>query len=184
MVKNHYKTIQGWFNCPALYDTVIANMGLTGKVVEIGCWKGQSAAYMAESIQNSGKNITHYCVDTWEGTVTEDHHQQDAIVKEGKLFDHFNENMQPFAGKYTPMQMTSLEAATKFEDSTFDFVYIDASHEYADVKADIQAWLPKVKKGGILAGDDYNSRDVHRAVHEVLNDVKSINRFTWQVQVR
>lgn len=184
MVKNHYEQIQGWFNCPNLYDVVIDNMGLTGSVVEIGCWKGRSAAYMAERIQNSGKSIQHYCVDTWEGTITEDHHHQDAMVKEGKLFEHFCENMQPFDGKYIPLQMTSLEAAHKFSDGSLDFVYIDASHDYQDVKDDINAWLPKVKRGGILAGDDYNSRDVYRAVHEVLNNVRSINRFTWQVQVQ
>ena len=37
------------------------------------------------------------------------------------------------------------------------------------MKADIQAWLPKIKSGGVLAGHDYGWNDVTRAVHEVLN---------------
>ena len=182
MVRDHYKSIQGWFNCPTLYDEVIANMSITGSVVEIGCWKGRSSAYMAERIVDSGKNIKHVCVDTWEGTVTEEHHQKDSAVKEGRLYDLFLENMSPFEG-VVPMQMTSLEAAAKLPDNSFDFVYIDASHEYEDVKADIKAWLPKVKKGGIIAGDDYNSPQVKRAVHEVLGHVRKVNRFTWKAQV-
>jgi len=91
--------------------------------------------------------------------------------------------MKPFDGKFVPMRMTSLEAAAECENNSFDFVYIDASHEYEDVKADIKAWLPKVKKGGIIAGDDYNSRQVSRAVHEILGNVQQLNRFTWKTQV-
>jgi hypothetical protein len=34
-------------------------------------------------------------------------------------------------------------------------VFIDADHTYEAVKADIAAWLPKVKPDGILAGHDY-----------------------------
>jgi hypothetical protein len=36
-----------------------------------------------------------------------------------------------------------------------DFVYIDASHEYADVADDIANWTPIVHPGGILAGHDF-----------------------------
>lgn len=50
---------------------------------------------------------------------------------------------------------TSLEAASWVADGTLDFVFIDASHRYADVKADINAWSPKVRKGGIVSGHDY-----------------------------
>ena len=37
----------------------------------------------------------------------------------------------------------------------FDYIYIDASHHYLQVKRDIEAWWPRVKSGGILAGHDY-----------------------------
>jgi predicted O-methyltransferase YrrM len=57
-----------------------------------------------------------------------------------------------------------------FADESIDFVYIDASHEYDDLVADIKAWLPKLNKGGIMAGDDYGvgvHPDVKRAVDEL-----------------
>ena len=55
-----------------------------------------------------------------------------------------------------------------YEDNSLDFVFIDASHKYIDVKEDIINWLPKVRKGGILAGDDFSWSGVRRALKELL----------------
>lgn len=52
----------------------------------------------------------------------------------------------------------SPQAASYFDDGFFDFVYIDADHRYEAVKADLAAWYPKVRKDGILAGDDWGDR--------------------------
>jgi hypothetical protein len=49
----------------------------------------------------------------------------------------------------------SVEAAKQFEDGYFDFVYIDADHSYKGVTEDLEAWYPKVRKGGMIAGHDY-----------------------------
>ena len=40
-------------------------------------------------------------------------------------------------------------------DRSLDFVVIDAEHGYESVVADISAWLPKLKQGGVLFGHDY-----------------------------
>lgn len=176
---NHYQKVPGWFNCPSLYTDMVNQAANDAVFVEIGCWKGKSSSYMAERIKDSGKKITFYCIDTWKGTVTENHHQQDPDVVNDRLMEVFHSNMSPFVGFYTAVQSTSLDAALRFEDNTVDFIYIDASHEYQDVKDDINAWLPKLKKGGIIAGDDYNSSQVARAVKETLGEVSSPNRFTW-----
>jgi hypothetical protein len=46
-------------------------------------------------------------------------------------------------------------AVKEFEDSFFDFIYIDSNHEYRHVKRDIEDWYPKLKVGGIFSGHDY-----------------------------
>jgi hypothetical protein len=55
------------------------------------------------------------------------------------------------------MKMTSLEAAEKLPDQSLDLVFLDGDHSYSAVKADIEAWLPKVRRGGILSGHDYDN---------------------------
>jgi hypothetical protein len=60
-----------------------------------------------------------------------------------------------------------LKASELYEDESLDFVFLDASHKYDDIKADLFAWYPKVKKGGIFAGHDYPTwTQVVRAVDE------------------
>jgi predicted O-methyltransferase YrrM len=66
-----------------------------------------------------------------------------------------------------------LDACKLYQDNSLDFVFIDASHEYQDVKEDIINWLPKVKIGGIIAGHDIGSPEVGKAVVEVLNKVSA-----------
>jgi len=48
-----------------------------------------------------------------------------------------------------------------------DLVYIDANHDYDNVKRDIACWYPKVRKGGIMCGHDYRINGVYTAVKEV-----------------
>lgn len=49
----------------------------------------------------------------------------------------------------------SLSAAKRVLDGSLDFVYIDADHDYQSCRQDIEAWFPKVRHGGIVAGHDY-----------------------------
>ena len=90
------------------------------------------------------------------------------------------------------MKLSSLEAASLFRDGYFDLVFIDGDHSYDAVIADIKAWIPKVRNGGILCGHDYvaTSRrkidwhDVIHAVDDFFGDKKSILGDTvWAVEV-
>ena len=141
---------ENWFSYPKLYKSMVEKFPSGSKFVEIGSWKGKSSAYMAVEIANSNKNIDFYCVDTWEGSIE---HKNNTEIS--MFYDIFLNNMKSIESYYTPLKMKSLDAISKFEDSSLDFVFIDGSHEYEDVKEDIKAWLPKVKPGGILAGHDY-----------------------------
>lgn len=53
------------------------------------------------------------------------------------------------------LRMWTTEAALKVPDESIDFIYVDARHDYCGVKEDIETWWPKLKVGGIMAGDDY-----------------------------
>jgi predicted O-methyltransferase YrrM len=40
-----------------------------------------------------------------------------------------------------------------------DFIWVDGDHSYVGVKADIDAWLPRISSGGIIAFHDYFEDD-------------------------
>lgn len=63
--------------------------------------------------------------------------------------------VRPFGARAILLRSTSLEAATTFRDGELDFVYLDADHRYERVREDLHAWWPKIRAGGIFAGDDY-----------------------------
>jgi hypothetical protein len=75
--------------------------------------------------------------------------------------------------------MTSVEAANLYEDNSLDFVCIDAAHDYESIKSDILAWLPKIKVGGMLAGDDYPYPGVTKATNELLEGFQHSTAAWW-----
>ncbi len=72
------------------------------------------------------------------------------------------------------MKESSVEAAKLVEDESLDWVYIDGDHSYAGVKADYEAWFPKVRKGGIVSGHDYGVNDCI-GVKEFLDEFMAAN---------
>jgi SAM-dependent methyltransferase len=168
-MEHYYQNIgEDWFTYPNLYKSMVEKFGDGSRFVEVGSWKGRSSVYMAVEIINSGKKIKFDCVDTWEGSVE---HKEYDVVTQGELFSIFNDSIEPVKEYINPIRKRSLEAVEDYEDESLDFVFIDASHEYEDVKLDIIKWLPKVKKGGVLAGHDYGVFEgVDRAVNEIFRE--------------
>ncbi len=66
--------------------------------------------------------------------------------------------------KVTQYREPSVTAARRFDAGSLDFVYVDGDHTFEGVTADIRAWLPKVRPGGVMAGDDFSWEGVERAV--------------------
>jgi hypothetical protein len=63
-----------------------------------------------------------------------------------------------------------------------DMVFIDAGHEYEEVRADILAWKPKARK--LLCGHDYPFPQVKRAVHELLGAaVRNPTARIWSLEI-
>lgn len=59
------------------------------------------------------------------------------------------------------------EAAARYPDGHFDLVFIDADHTTEGVLADIHDWMPKIRPGGLLVGDDIHWPSVEDAVRQV-----------------
>lgn len=147
------------------YEHFVSHMPVGARVVEIGCFKGRSSRCLADLGIKYQKDLRITFVDTWEGS---EEHQDLEDVKDGSLFAQFVRNMDGIDFDF--YRMPSVDTAEEFKDESLDFVFIDAAHDYENVCADIRAWLPKVKVGGVLAGHDWQHEPVRKAVDECLPD--------------
>lgn len=168
----NWDAIPGWFGWSALYDKVVEDADGIIRIVEVGIWQGRSTIYLADLIRRSDKPIFFYAFDTFEGSAE---HTQDikAIAGQGKTLEGiFRDNLAASGcdDYVRAVRQDSVNASKRFEDGTLDLVFLDGDHTYEAVKADINAWLPKIKPGGLLAGDDYQPSwpGVIKAVDELL----------------
>jgi len=171
-----------------LYTSFVHRLNDGGSIVEIGSYKGQSTAYMAVEIANSNKTIEFYAIDTWEGSAENiDKSSPHFNTNISELYSTYLNNTSSVSQYIRNIKSNSIEASKLFENESVDIVFIDACHEYSCVHEDILAWLPKVKKGGILAGHDYNHGwpGVNTAVNEILgvHNIKT-QEYCWIYEVK
>lgn len=126
---------------------------------EIGVERG----VFAKDLCDLNPEATIYGVDAWQTYRGYLHH-----TSQVKLDGFYQEALARLAGcpNWECRKMWSVDAAATFEDQSLDFVYLDGSHRLDHVIADLAAWVPKVRPGGIVSGHDYCLRsnptdDVH-----------------------
>lgn len=115
----------------------LANSGSIG--AEVGVFTG----YYSEIMLKNNPNLHLYCVDIW-GTGKYKRAEDECLKRLGQ-----------YPGRVTIIKNYSVEAAKQVADGSLSFVYIDGAHDYDNAQADIKAWAPKVRVGGIIAGDDF-----------------------------
>jgi predicted O-methyltransferase YrrM len=129
--------------------TWLANQARThSRIVEVGSWMGRSTTALA--VNTPGMV---WAIDTWEGS--EELKPLLADKPSNWLFETFKANLGSYCDVVVPMRMTSLEGAKTLSDRKFDMIFIDASHDYESVRADIEAWRPLCASGGLFCGHDY-----------------------------
>lgn len=110
---------------------------------EVGVERGRYSRVLCETIPG----VKLYCVDPWVAYGRCSQAREDAL---------YNQTLSRLAGQNVEiMRMTSMEAASKFQDGVLDFVYIDALHDFDHVMVDLILWASKVRSGGIVSGHDY-----------------------------
>lgn len=140
--------------------------------VEIGVFRGEFSSKILEEVQPTQLHL----VDPWtydekvlpKGMVVHDQNDVDRIFQGVK--ERFRSQMEN--GQIVVHRMTSEAASTIFADASLDWVYIDGNHEYEFVLQDLRLYVPKIKPGGMIAGDDYrdDKYGVKRAVDEFVSD--------------
>lgn len=134
------------------YRKIISEVPEGGTICELGPWKGRSLCSVADIIKK--KKLKVIAVDIFTGTA----HEAD-LVRQGKESDIeaiFRANMKRFGLDPVVHRMTTNEAAKIIKDKSLDLCFIDADHSFEGITDDLKNWIPKVKKGGLIGGHDYN----------------------------
>lgn len=150
--------------------------------VEVGTWLGASAIHTAQLLKEWGGRL--WCIDPWqagwmEGDPTVESLEQDS-------FNRFCSNVwhSGVQDVITPLRGTSLNFSNLFQYDEVEWCYVDGSHNYEDVKQDLQIWWPRMRPGYYLCGDDYFGLGVMGAWHHVLGSRIRTNgdQLVWTVK--
>lgn len=183
----NWSLIQGWFSHPEFYEQIVRMLPAHACVVEIGAWRGSSTICLATCIKQQQKPIRFHCVDTWQGSLGEAVHARIMQDMSMSLLEDFQANLHmcEVQDVVNIMHMTSQAASMQFADHSVDFIMIDGAHDYPSVTQDISCWLPKMKSGSIMAGDDYDHSwpGVIQAVDQAFGARVNTSNNLWWVQL-
>ncbi len=149
--------MDGMFDFFLYYNRIAEEMPNECNLCEIGLADGDSMLYLAKRLHELGKIFKIYGVDSMDyGSFEQMKKIYTNIIKSG-------------LGEFIEIiPKESLEAAKDFNDGFLDFIFIDSSHRYEPTKAEIRAWYPKLKDERLLAGHDYRTPEVSKAVTETI----------------
>lgn len=147
-------------------------------IVEVGSWKGASAINMARirAMLLPTRTWRIYCVDTWLGSreIWRNAHLRETNPRRHgypQVYFQFLHNVyvSGFSSRIVPLPMASRHGAEVLRENGIaaELIYIDASHDYVDVRDDLVHYWPLLAPGGVMFGDDYHAfSGVRTAVEE------------------
>ena len=164
MIKT-WQDIPGFFDFQDIYDQAVEEAKDGDTLIEVGAFLGKSAAYMAEQIKLSGKDLRLFVVDSWDENAYRNWwtlldndppspwpkpelHDMPLMV----AFEYCMERTGT-RGSLCPLAMPSLSAARIFPDEGVGFVVSsDANPPYTGISADISC--------GVVARERRSSKAV------------------------
>ena len=185
-----WQDIPGWFNWREGQEEAAAHFGDGDRFIEVGCYLGRSICSLADVVAGRGLEVDIVGVDTALGSGPEGRRNTNAhghAVQHGggtmAGLLHRNVLACGFADQVQLIISDSVRASRLFTDESVAWVHLDARHDYVSVCEDIDAWRPKVRRGGWLTGDDYDQWQwpgVVRAVSERLEDAEPWCTSQWR----
>ncbi|MEQ9424506.1 MAG: class I SAM-dependent methyltransferase [Cyclobacteriaceae bacterium] len=123
-------------------QVLIEQMPHYGIAAELGVDQGQ----FSEKILDRNEPGKLYLIDVWK---TNRYHE--GLME--KINQRFSKEID--SGQVELIRDYSTSAVNQFEDDYFDWIYIDTDHSYEVTKRELEAYAPKIKKSGLIAGHDF-----------------------------
>ena len=161
--KEWYKSSKGnafFYGFINMLNDIIHRLDHNSKMIEIGSHMGESTMLFASTQLFSEV----HALEPFDGDEEFNYlfdYEWDYIESE------FRTNTRIHKDIITLHKGYSWELVDKFEDNSMDLIYIDGQHTKQDVTRDLKLYLPKLKKGGIIAGHDYH--EVWPGVKDAVN---------------
>jgi len=162
---NYELDLQGWSSQKKIFSDVITSTK-PNLIIEVGTWKGASAAHMLQLCKRLELDTKIICVDTWLGSNdvlwTNPNYRASLNLVGGypTIFKQFVFNMKKMElmDSVFPLPMTSSAAyfLLKGFNVQADLIYIDAGHEHDEVLLDLNYYYQLLRSGGVMFGDDYS----------------------------
>jgi len=144
--------------------SLFATRGTGIRILEVGSWMGASVLTWGAAIDRFIPGESEIlCVDTWAPYLAADDINIDGAYKimdraasTELAYSVFRHNASCVSKKtrVDHLRGSSKQVLSMLRDRAFDIVYIDGSHYYADVVADLVEGKRLVAEGGLLCGDD------------------------------
>lgn len=153
---------------------IVSMIPVGGTIVELGSALGGSAHYILNVAPHIG---TIACFDPdWKPDVnrniTEDWHSnmKDVFnINAATSYEYAKQLLQPYPqAKLYPLASPK---ECKWWSTPIDMVFEDATHDAELLRANIEFWYPFVKKGGILAGHDYDMVSVSTEMNKIAKEL-------------
>ena len=125
---------------------------------EIGSYLGSSTCFLATAARLLSGRI--HCVDTWDNRAMGFEPARDTYAD-------FLHNTADYLDLLTLHRGASTEVAQDVS-AGLDLLFLDGDHAYDAARADLFAYGPKLKPGGMLALHDFTEESVRHACHEYL----------------
>jgi predicted O-methyltransferase YrrM len=156
--QENYFFTNDWFAVARpTWDILIPQVN-PSRVLEVGSYEGASTCYLIDRLSSTGELSIH-CVDTWGGGI--EHQSIDMEEVEKRFIANTRiaiDNAKHTVNLTTHRGYSDIELSKLISNgfcNTFDFIYVDGSHQAPDVICDAILSFKLLKVGGVIAFDDY-----------------------------
>lgn len=164
VIKDITKDVRGWLSISeGLYLWNLArSIGGDSQIVEIGSFHGRSTICLASGSLN-GKNARVYSIDPHMGIECYGNNDSLNSLEENVNSRKLNSNVEFFVD-------TSLSASKKWSDQKIGLLFIDALHDYENVKTDFLSWSRYLSDGSFVIFHDSVQPGVNKLILEILKN--------------